>query len=335
VRLRLERVGVSIDGRPIVDGVSLDVASGERLALLGPSGAGKSTVLRVVAGLQPLSAGRVLLDERDVTTVPPHRRGIGLVFQDAALFPHRDVAGNVGFGPRVAGVDAAERSRRVSEALELVGLSGSERRDVTTLSGGEAQRIALARALALGPEALLLDEPLGALDGPLRLRLQNDLRALFERLSLTVLHVTHDVGEAFALGDKVAVLRAGRLAQVAAPDELWARPADDWVARFLGMRNVERDGDRATITRPEAVHVSPGEGATVVSADRDGPLVRLLVRRDDGVELEAVVVGAEHPLPGDRVAVEIDPEGVFEVPTAAPAQIHGRRQGSRFATSAG
>jgi thiamine transport system ATP-binding protein len=335
VRLRLERVGVSIDSRPIVDGVSLDIAPGERLALLGPSGAGKSTILRVVAGLQPPSTGRVLLDERDVTTVPPHRRGIGLVFQDAALFPHRDVGGNVGFGPRVAGVEAAECARRVEGALELVGLSGSERRDVTTLSGGEAQRIALARALALRPAALLLDEPLGALDGPLRLRLQNDLRALFERLSLTVLHVTHDVGEAFALGDRVAVLRAGRLAQVAAPDELWARPADDWVARFLGMRNVERDGDRATVTRPEAVHVLPGAEATVVSADRAGPVVRLLVRRDDGVELEAVVVGAEHPLPGDRVALEIDPDGVFEVAAAPPAPLPGPSRRRRSATSAG
>jgi thiamine transport system ATP-binding protein len=257
------------------------------------------------------------------------------VFQDAALFPHRDVAGNVGFGPRVAGIDATEQARRVGEALELVGLSGSERRDVTTLSGGEAQRIALARALALRPAALLLDEPLGALDGPLRLRLQNDLRALFERLSLTVLHVTHDVGEAFALGDKVAVLRAGKLAQMAAPDELWARPADDWVARFLGMRNVERDGDRATVTRPEAVHVSPGEGATVVSADRDGPVVRLLARRDDGVELEAVVVGTVHPLPGDRVALEIDPDGVFDVPAAAAAPVNGPCRGGASATSGG
>jgi len=317
MRLRLDRVGVAIDGAAIVEDVSFDVAPGERLAVLGPSGAGKSTILRVVAGLQRPSAGRVLLDERDVTSLPPHRRGVGLVFQDAALFPHRDVAGNVGFGPRVAGLDAGERAVRVSEALELVGLAGTERRDVATLSGGEAQRVALARALAPRPGVLLLDEPLGALDGPLRLRLQNDLRALFERLAQTVVHVTHDVGEAFALGDRVAVLRAGRLAQLAAPDELWARPADDWVARFLGMRNVERDGDRATVTRPEAVRVSPGQGATVLSADRDGPVVRLRVRRDDGVELEAVTVRAEHPLPGDRVSIAIDPDGVFDVPATS------------------
>ena len=313
MRLTLERIGVSIDGRRILDDVSLDVADGERLALLGPSGSGKSTALRVVAGLQSPSAGRVLLDGRDVTRVPAHRRGVGLVFQDAALFPHRDVAGNVGFGPRVAGLSEDEREARVREALELVGLAGTERRDVTTLSGGEAQRVALARALAPRPQVLLLDEPLGALDGPLRRRLQTDLRELFERLRLTVVHVTHDVGEAFELGDRVAILRDGRVAQVATPDELWAKPADDWVARFLGMANVVPDGDRATVVRPEAVRVRPGSGGVVTAADRDGAVVRLRVRGEDGAELEAVAVGVEVPSVGDSVAVDVDPDGVVEV----------------------
>jgi len=313
VRLSLEAVEVAIDGRSILGPVALDVADGERLALLGPSGSGKSTTLRVMAGLQRPSAGHVLLDGRDVTGVPPHRRGVGLVFQDAALFPHRDVAGNVGFGPKVAGLSERERTTRVAEALALVGLAGTERRDVTTLSGGEAQRVALARALAPRPEVLLLDEPLGSLDGPLRRRLQTDLRELFERLSLTVVHVTHDVGEAFELGDRVAVLREGQIAQVAAPEKLWARPADDWVARFLGMTNVVRDGDRATVVRPEAVRVRPGEGAVVVAADRDGAVVRLRVRHENGGELEAVAVGVDVPSIGDSVAVDVDPQGVIEV----------------------
>ena len=313
MRLAVDRVGVTLGGARIVDDVSVDVPSGGRLAVLGPSGSGKSTLLRVIAGLQQPTTGRVLLADRDVTDVAAYRRGAGLVFQDAALFPHRDVEGNVGFGPKVAGLDEHERRSRVTEALELVGLGGAEGRVVTTLSGGEAQRVALARALAMRPHVLLLDEPLGSLDGPLRLRLQDDLRALFERVALTVVHVTHDVGEAFALGDRVAILREGRLAQVATPDELWARPADDWVARFLGLRNVVRDGDRATVTRPEAVRVTPGQGAVVVSVDRDGPLVRLRVRRDDGVELEAVTTG-EAPHAGERVAVTVDPAGVFDVP---------------------
>jgi len=314
MRLTLERIGVAIESRRILDDVSLDVADGERLALLGPSGSGKSTALRVIAGLRAPSAGRVLLGGGDVTHVPAHRRGVGLVFQDAALFPHRDVAGNVGFGPQVAGLPEAERRARVREALELVGLSGTERRDVATLSGGEAQRVALARALAPRPEVLLLDEPLGALDGPLRRRLQTDLRGLFARLRLTVVHVTHDVGEAFELGDRVAVLRDGRVAQVATPAELWARPADDWVAGFLGMTNVVRNGNRATVVRPEAVRVRPGDGAVVTAADRDGAVVRLRVRREDGAELEAVAVGVEVPSVGDGVAVDVDPDGVVEVP---------------------
>ena len=313
MRLALEAIRVVIDGGSILDDVSVDVGAGERLALLGPSGSGKSTALRVAAGLQRPAAGRVLLDGADVTRVPPHRRGIGLVFQDAALFPHRDVAGNVGFGPRVAHLPQAERDARVAEALDLVGLAGTERRDVTTLSGGEAQRVALARALAPRPGVLLLDEPLGALDGPLRQRLQDDLRELFERLALTVVHVTHDVGEAFALGDRVAVLRDGRIAQVATPEELWARPADDWVARFLGMVNVFADGDRARVIRPEAVRVVGGEGAVVVAADRDAAVVRLRVREDGGRELEAVVVGVDVPRVGERVAIDVDPGGVVDV----------------------
>ena len=327
MRLALEGVGVGIDGRPILEDVSLDVTDGERLALLGPSGSGKSTALRVIAGLQAPSKGRVLLDGLDMTGVPAHRRGVGLVFQDAVLFPHRDVAGNVGFGPRAAGLPEGEQALRVAEALELVGLAGTERRDVTTLSGGEAQRVALARALAPRPEVLLLDEPLGALDGPLRRRLQTDLRELFERLALTVVHVTHDVGEAFDLGDRVAVLREGRIAQVAAPDELWARPADDWVARFLGMANLEYDGGKARVTRPDAVRVRPGQGAVVAAADRDGAVVRLRVRREDGVELEAVVVGVDVPRVGDRVAVDVDPAGVVDVPVwRGPLESPGSRE---------
>ncbi len=323
MRVALDGIGVEIDGRPILEQVTLDVDDGERLALLGPSGSGKSTVLRVVAGLRRPSTGRVLLGGRDVTGVPVHRRGVGLVFQDAALFPHRDVAGNVGFGPRVAGLPADERTARVAEALELVGLSGTERRDVTTLSGGEAQRVALARALAPRPDLLLLDEPLAALDGPLRRRLQTDLRALFERLALTVVHVTHDVGEAFELGDRVAILREGRVAQVAAPDELWARPADDWVARFLGMTNVTRDGDRATVIRPDAVLVGPGRGALVTAARRDGAAVRLRVLREDGVELEAVAVGVDAPRVGERVTVDVDAAGVVDVPVWRPDDRRG------------
>jgi thiamine transport system ATP-binding protein len=312
--LRVESVAVSFEGVPALAGVDLELAQGERLAVLGPSGSGKSTLLRVIAGLQRPDAGRVLIGDRDMTDEPAHRRGIGLMFQDGMLFPHRDVEGNVSFGLRMAGVPAAQREARVVEVLQLVGLAGYERRSVATLSGGERQRVALARALAPDPPLLLLDEPLGSLDRPLRERLLADLEALFDRLGRAVVVVTHDVGEAFALADRVAVVRAGKVVQSAAPDDLWARPADAWTARFLGLANVrERDG-QALVIRPEAVRVVPGDSATVLSTERRGPLVRLRVRRDDGDELEAVTTELEHAHAGDRVAVEIDPAGVVTLP---------------------
>jgi thiamine transport system ATP-binding protein len=312
--LEVAGLGVAYDGVAALAGVHLAAAEGERLAVLGPSGSGKSTLLRAIAGLERPSTGRVLVEGRDLAGVPPHRRRMGLMFQDGALFPHRDVEGNVGFGLRMAGLPARERTGRVREALELVGLGGFERRSVATLSGGEAQRVALARAIAPHPRVLLLDEPLGSLDGPLRERLLADLAELFDRLRLTVLHVTHDVGEAFAIGDRVAVLRRGRLVQCAAPDDLWARPADAWTARFLGMGNVVRHGDVARVVRPEAVLVERGEGATVLAAERRGPLVRLRLRLDDGRELEAATTALDHPRPGERAAVRIDEGVVVEVP---------------------
>ena len=311
--LRVERLSVVYDGASALQGVDLEVARGERLAVLGPSGSGKSTLLRAIAGLEPAASGHVFLDGADLAGVPAHRRGIGLMFQDGVLFPHRDVAGNVGFGLRMQGVSGAERERRTAAVLDLVGLDGYGGRSVATLSGGERQRVALARALAPEPRVLLLDEPLGSLDGPLRERLLQDLERLFDRLGPTVLLVTHDVGEAFAIGDRVALVRAGRVVQVAPPDELWARPVDAWAARFLGIGNVrERDG-RTVAIRPEAVHVRAGTGAVVRSAERRGAVVRLRVLLESGEELDAVTTALDHPGVGDPVAVEVDPAGVVEV----------------------
>jgi thiamine transport system ATP-binding protein len=314
--LRVENVTVAFDHTRALDGVTLEVAEGEVLAVLGPSGSGKSTLLRVVAGLQRPDAGRVVLDGRDLSSVPPHRRGIGLVFQDHALFHHRDVEGNVAFGLRMRNERRAEIERRVRDSLELVGLAGFERRSVATLSGGEQQRVALARALAPEPRVLLLDEPLGSLDRPLRDRLLEDLANLFRELEVTALYVTHDQAEAFALGDRVAVVRAGVVAQTGTADEVWAQPADEDVARFLGLENV-RDG---RVIRPEAITLrravdgEPGHGV-VESATRQGPTVRLVVRLDSGERLEAVDVALEHPQPGDRVHVQIDPAGVVALKT--------------------
>ncbi|MDW8338949.1 MAG: ABC transporter ATP-binding protein [Thermoleophilia bacterium] len=312
--LRVEHVSVSFGERRALDDVSLEVARGEIVTVLGPSGSGKTTLLRVIAGLERPDRGRVLLEGVDLAGVPPHRRGVGLVFQDHALFPHRDVWGNVVFGLRMQGASEEEIARRGRELLALVGLEGFERRSVATLSGGEQQRVALARALAPQPRVLLLDEPLGSLDRALRDRLLEDLADLFERLRLTALYVTHDQAEAFALGDRVAILREGRLAQVGTPDEIWTRPADADVARFLGLGNLRGHA----LIRPEAVRVRPAVdgsrgNAVVRSARRLGPTVRLRVRLDSGEELEAAVVSLEHPRPGERVDVEVDPHGIVSL----------------------
>jgi len=236
--LSLRDVAKDFGGEGVLRDVDLDVADGSTLALLGPSGSGKSTLLRIVAGLEVPDRGRVLIGEEDVTTRPVHRRGVGFVFQDQALFPHLDVAGNVAFGLRMGGVERAARRRRVAEALELVGLPGYEGRDAATLSGGEAQRVAIARALAPRPALLLLDEPLAALDQLLRERLLVELRALFDELAVTVVAVTHDPTEAAALGDRIAVLLDGRIAQEGPAGEVIARPRSSVVAGLVGQRNV-------------------------------------------------------------------------------------------------
>jgi thiamine transport system ATP-binding protein len=313
--LEIDGVTVRFDTKAALDGVTLEVGRDEVVTVLGPSGSGKTTLLRVIAGLQPTDAGRIVLDGKDLEGIPPHRRGIGLVFQDQALFQHRDVWGNVAFGLRMRGDPPREIERRVSELLELIGLSGYERRSIATLSGGEAQRVALARALAPEPSVLLLDEPLGSLDRRLRDRLLDDLARLFDELRLTAVYVTHDQAEAFALGDRVAVMREGRFVQTGTPDDLWARPADTDIARFLGLENV-REGE---IVRPEAVTVrrvdsrATGHGV-VESAVRHGPTVRLVVRLDDGSALEAAVTTLDHPVPGDRVDVTVDPQGIVRLP---------------------
>ena len=314
--LRVEGARVTLAGAEVLSGVDLEVAAGTTVAVLGPSGSGKSTLLRAVAGLQQLDAGDVSLDGRSLSGVPAHRRGIGLMFQDDALFPHREVAANVGFGLRMAGTPRAQARERVDELLALVGLAGFGRRRIASLSGGERKRVALARALAPAPRVLLLDEPLGALDRPLHDRLVAELRELFAGIGQTAVYVTHDVAEAFALGDRVAVLRDGVIVQVATPEELWTAPADAWIARFVGLANVdERDG-RAFVTRPEAVVLRPDArgDAVVAELQRDGPLVTLRARYDDGREILSAHTGVSPPPPGTRVAVELDEAAVVEVP---------------------
>ena len=241
-----------------VDGVDLEVAAGEVVALLGASGSGKSSLLRAVAGLEDVAAGEVAWDGRSMVRVPVHKRGFGLMFQDGQLFEHRDVGSNIAYG--LTGLPRAQRGERVREMLELVGLPGFERRRVTTLSGGQAQRVALARALAPAPRLLLLDEPLSALDRALREQLATDVRTILRRGGTTALYVTHDQDEAMTVADRVGVMEAGRLLRLDTPQRLWAEPGSSKVARFLGFDVV---GDLAlapgALRVVEAAEGEPGE----------------------------------------------------------------------------
>ncbi|GAA3376247.1 ABC transporter ATP-binding protein [Streptomyces sannanensis] len=330
--LRLDAVTVRFGERKALDGVDLEVAEHETVCVLGPSGSGKSTLLRAVAGLQPVDTGRILLGGADQTSVPTHRRGVGLMFQDHQLFPQRDVGGNVAFGLRMRGAARSEQERRVAELLDLVGLPGAGRRAVAALSGGEQQRVALARALAPSPRLLMLDEPLGQLDRTLRERLVVELRQLFGQLGTTVLAVTHDQGEAFALADRVVVMRDGRIAQVGTPLEVWQRPASAFVARFLGFDNVvpatvageaadtpwgkvpvpagAPQGPGELLVRPAGVRlVEPPEGLPCTVAGRTfrGTHVSVLLRPEDGAPLlEAACALRDAPEDGARVGVAFD-----------------------------
>ncbi|MFG2892938.1 ABC transporter ATP-binding protein [Streptomyces sp. NPDC048248] len=343
--LRLGGVTVRFDtsgGRPALDAVDLDVAAHEIVCVLGPSGSGKSTLLRVVAGLQQADAGRVLLEGRDQAGVPTHRRGVGMMFQDHQLFPQRDVAGNVAFGLRMRRASRADQERTVAELLELVGLPDAQRRAVASLSGGEQQRVALARALAPRPQLLMLDEPLGQLDRGLRERLVVELRRLFQELGTTVLAVTHDQGEAFALADRVVVMQDGRIAQTGTPLEVWQRPATAFVARFLGFDNVvdatvqgeaaatpwgkvpvpdgTPDGPCRLLVRPAGVRLTPAEEGlpcTVTARTFRGTHVALLLQPAGGPTLEAACALRDAPESGERVGVAFAAEDVVVLDASA------------------
>ena len=339
--LRLEDVRVSYGVTPALDGVSLEVDPGERLAVLGPSGSGKSTLLRAIAGLEPLTSGRIEWDGSDLTAVPVHRRNFGLMFQDYALFPHRDVAGNVAFGLETHELPAKERTERVAEVLTLVGLPGHGKRRIDQLSGGEQQRVALARALAPTPRLLMLDEPLGALDRALRTRLLEELTGLFARLSLPLIYVTHDQEEALAVGDRVAVLNRGRLETVMPARELWLAPPNEFVARFLGLTNVVpiiQSGDQLTtpwgdlratqppidttmlLLRPESLSIDPNGAlhGIVDTVTFRGDTTTILVRPDDAdgplLEVHLRSTAGEPPSIGESVSLRVGPSGMLFLP---------------------
>ncbi len=339
--LEIEGLTLAYGEHVVVRELTLRAAAGEVLCVLGPSGCGKSTLLRAVAGLEPPVTGTIRLDGRDLAGVRPDRRGVGLMFQDHALFPHRSVGDNVGFGPRMHGLPAAETARRVTEALRLVGLTGMEDRRITALSGGERQRVALARGIAPRPRLLMLDEPLGSLDRALQSRLLEELPEVFAELGITVLYVTHDQQEALSLADRVAVMRAGRIEQLGTPDQLWRGPRTAFVARFLGLHHIlevevagghastpwghlpvpgTTDGEWQVVLLPEALRVIDElrplhrdeleVTGTVTSRRFAGDHVRVAVDTRAGPALNVPVWRGAPPEAGRSIRLGLDPAGV-------------------------
>jgi len=327
-----------------VDHVDLDIRDGEFFSLLGPSGSGKTTTLRLIAGFERPTYGRILLHGADVTGSPPFARDVNTVFQDYGLFPHLDVAGNVEYGLRVRRVGRRERRRRVAEALEIVRLSGFEKRSVHAMSGGQQQRVALARALVNRPRVLLLDEPLGALDANLRDEMQIELKNIQRDVGITFIFVTHDQAEAFAMSDRIAVFNDGRVEQVGAPEQIYENPATAFVAGFVGVSNVLSGalGERLVgrpgsyLIRPEKVLMTrsddgaPVDGppgrptlhAVVDEVTYQGPITRVVAAVDGGQRFVVSRQNVErissepHFREGEPVLLSWDPAAVVALPTA-------------------
>jgi putative spermidine/putrescine transport system ATP-binding protein len=323
-----------------LDGLSLDLAPGELVALLGPSGCGKTTALRSLAGLERLDSGRVLLDGRDITNLPASRRDMGMVFQAYSLFPHLTARENVAFGLRLRRMASAQRLKVADRLLELVHLATQGNRYPHELSGGQQQRVALARALAIEPQVLLLDEPLSALDAKVRAALRDEIRRIQTEVGITTVFVTHDQDEALAIADRVAVIFAGRVAQIAPPAELYERPRSAQVADFVGLSNRLRgearagtaavldahlpllegsagDGPVTVLIRPEMVELQPDPRGPdrVVTVSFLGSIARVQVQLADGTLVLAQVSSAEVARfrPGDAVRVGLKPTPALAV----------------------
>jgi putative spermidine/putrescine transport system ATP-binding protein len=341
--VELVKLSRSFGGVAALDGLDLTVEPGTLMCLLGPSGCGKTTALRIIAGLEHSDGGEVRVGGQDIARVPADKRDMGMVFQSYSLFPNLDARDNVAFGLRMRGWNAARRRERAGELLELVGLAAHADKYTHQMSGGQQQRVALARALAIEPRVLLLDEPLSALDAVVRVQLREEIRSLQTRLGITTVFVTHDQEEALSVADQVAVMRAGRLEQCAAPAEVYADPATPFVAEFIGTMNrlpgtlsadgksvevagrrlaVRESGPRSggevvVLIRPEAVRLQPAEDgtATVRQAGFRGPITRITAVFPDGTEVLSDVPSASAAdlVPGAKAAVVLDDAPVMVV----------------------
>jgi ABC-type Fe3+/spermidine/putrescine transport system ATPase subunit len=340
--LLLKDISKSFSCRPALRDISFEVNEGEIVSILGPSGSGKSTLLGIIAGLEKPESGHVLWKGRSILNVPPHQRGFGLMFQDFALFPHMNVYENVSFGLRMLHQEIESIQKRVMEMLELVGLEGFEKRDVNTLSGGEQQRVALARSLASHPMVLMLDEPLGSLDRNLRERLLFDLRTILQKMNQTAIYVTHDQEEAFSLADKVVLLNAGRIEQIGAPQQLYCQPASLFTARFLGLNNllpgqvIHQDGKRIIQTpigslpagmqnlgkitlliRPDSMRTdSSGPyrlAGKVQEVSFRGSIFRVVIKINDYPLTFDFLSNSKIPAEGESIELSFEPEQAMQI----------------------
>ncbi|MGL4238567.1 ABC transporter ATP-binding protein [Tabrizicola sp.] len=340
--LKIERLSKTFGTARAVDAATFDVAQGELVCLLGPSGCGKSTLLRMISGLADSDDGQVMIEGQDMTRVPANRRPTAMVFQSHALWNHMTVAQNVAFGLRVRGLPNAEIAAKVAAALDLVGLAGFGKRRPADLSGGQAQRVALARCLVVEPKVLLMDEPFSALDAHLRKNLREELKALQHRLGLTIIFVTHDQEEAMELADRIAVMDAGRIEQIGAPDALYMEPRTLTVARFIGTMNIGEaliekgranwygaevttrcpDGPATILCRPEDFEVSATGIETTVTRVIDlGPVLRVHVVTAGGAGLIWLCPRSVAPTAGAHIRL-------------TPRHLHVYRDGQRVGTAA-
>jgi len=326
-----------------LDGLSIDIQAGEFVAFLGPSGCGKTTALRIIAGLDEADSGEVLVDGKDIGSLPASRRDMGMVFQAYSLFPNMTARNNVAFGLRMRKIDKATRQRRADEMLELVGLGAMADRYPNQLSGGQQQRVAPARALAIRPRVLLLDEPLSALDAKVRGELRDEIRRVHQEVGTTTVFVTHDQEEAFTLADRVAVINNGRLQQIGPPTEIYEKPATEFVADFVGLTNrlpgvagdglVEvlgdrlplldgsaKDGDVTVLVRPESMQLAPGTDGNgwVTAVSFRGPIsmVRVRLPGDELVLVQMPSADSSMLSPGTQVRLSVRPRPVLAVSAA-------------------
>jgi len=331
--LEIDNLEKSFD-RPAVRGISLKLEQGRILCLLGPSGCGKTTLLRLIGGLEEPDRGKIVFEGRDVTQKPVHLRQFGMMFQEFALFPHKNVFDNVAFGLQMLNLDTARVEKQTADMLELTGLGEMGQRNVAELSGGERQRVALARSLAPEPRLLMLDEPLGSLDRALRERLLGEIRSILKALQMTAIFVTHDQSEAFSVGDEIAVMNQGRVVQVNTPEALYMSPKSVFVAQFLGFKNllpgsVEEAGGVKTALgtlHPANVHAAEGKKVTLLLRPESA---RLAGNREPDVAsgiiagkvVSRLFVGRSFRV---RVAVQNNTELTFDLPNRQPPPMLGR-----------